>query len=179
MKTKEVVENLKNAIANSVLEETDAYGEISIQVDKEHLLPVLLYLKTDPDAGYDILMDLTAVDYIHPEPRTKVVYWLRSLATFEKIRVFIYVERNGIIPSATSLWEGADWYEREVYDLFGVKFENHPDLTRILMPDDWHGHPLRKDYPLTEEPVQFKHGVKPKVPSEIIGYGKKNSKYNI
>jgi len=75
------------------------------------------------------------------------------------------------------LWEGADWYERELYDLFGLYFDGHPDLKRILMPDDWKGHPLRRDYALTEEPVEFKHGVKPKVPSEVIPYVKNFSRH--
>ena len=80
----------------------------------------------------------------------------------------VSLARGEEIQTVTDLWAGADWYERELYDLFGIHFHGHPDLTRILMPDDWHGHPLRKDYALTEEPVEFKHGVKPKLPSQII-----------
>lgn len=158
-----IKENLKNAI----LEEQFFCGQLSWVVDKSRLIEVLSQLK---EAGLEVLMDLTGVDYLTPEPHTKVIYHLHNPSTFERLRVAVYVEREKQLPTVTVLWEGADWYERELYDLFGVKFIGHPDLKRILMPDDWVGHPLRKDYPLTEEPVEFKHGVKPKIPSQIIPY---------
>jgi NADH-quinone oxidoreductase subunit C len=121
-------------------------------------------------AAYSVLMDLSGVDYLKPEMRTKVIYFLHNPVTYEKMLVSVYAGRDATLPSVVDLWEGANWYERELFDLFGLKFEGHPDLTRILMPDDWVGHPLRKDFPLRDEPVEFKHGVKPKPPSEIIPY---------
>ncbi len=124
----------------------------TVEARNDNLLQVLRDFK---DRGYETLMDLTAVDYLHPEKRTRVVYWLHNPTTLERVRVIIHVARDQSIPTATPIWEGSDWYEREVYDLFGVRFEGHPDLQRILMPDDWKGHPLRRDYALTEEPVEF------------------------
>lgn len=152
-----------------VLSEVKSYGETTQEVSKEDLIE---HLSACRRQGYEVLMDLTAVDYLMPEVRTKVLYWLHNPTTFERLRVIVFVKREESLPSAISIWEGADWYEREIYDLFGVRFTEHPDLKRILMPDDWVGHPLRKDYALGEEPVEFKHGVKPKVPSEIIPFVK-------
>ena len=142
-------------------------------MNKENLFETLRNFK---EKGFTVLMDLTGVDYLHPEKHTKVIYFLHNPVTYEREQVAIDVPREGSLPSVISLWEGANWYERELFDLFGVHFEGHPDLTRLLMPDDWEGHPLRKDYALTEEPVAFKHGVKPKVPSEIIRV-RKEQKY--
>lgn len=117
------------------------------------------------DRGFLMLMDLTAVDYV---THAKLIYLLHNPTNYKRMFITTTVARGISAPSATTLWEGADWYERELYDLFGIHFEGHNALTRILMPDDWKGHPLQKDYALTEEPVAFKHGVQPKIPSEII-----------
>lgn len=135
------------------------------EIKNESLIKVLSDLKK---SGFDVLMDLSAVDYLTPSVYTKIIYFLHNSSTYERVRVCTTIVRDEPIPSVTALWEGANWYERELYDMFGVLFENHPDLSRILMPDDWIGHPMRRDYPLTEEPVAFKHGVEPKIPSEII-----------
>jgi NADH-quinone oxidoreductase subunit C len=98
-----------------------------------------------------------------------VIYVLHSHEHLEKLVVKVKVEReNPVLPSATALYPGANWFEREVYDFYGIRFEGHPDLKRIIMPDDWIGHPLRKDYALTEEPVVFKEHVGEKLPSEVI-----------
>jgi len=169
MTTAEAVQQLKKQIE---LVETHFAGETTLEVSRGGLKEALAFLKK---AGYAVLMDLTGVDYLLPEKRTKVVYWLHNPANYERVRVVAFAGRDETLPSTTDLWEGADWYERELFDLFGVRFEGHPDLKRILMPDDWVGHPLRRDYALTEEPVEFKHGVKPKVPSEIIPNAKKES----
>lgn len=168
MKTSEAVIALKEAYRDGVVSETESLGEITLEVRNNKLKEVLTFFKRKIAPGYDMLMDLTGVDYITPTLRTKVVYWLHNPTTFERVRVVVFAGRGESLPTVTDLWAGANWYEREVFDLFGVKFDGHPDLKRILMPDDWEGHPLRRDYALTEEPVQYKHGVKPKVPSEII-----------
>jgi NADH-quinone oxidoreductase subunit C len=168
MKAAETIQDLKATWEHAVINESDFLGEVTLEIRKENLLDVLAFFKQTPNPGYEVLIDLTAVDYLEPVKRTKVVYWLHNPTNFERVRVFVVVERGEPIPSVTSLWEGADWYERELFDMFGVNVVGHPDLKRILMPDDWKGHPLCRDYPLTEVPVEFKHGVKPKIPSEII-----------
>lgn len=172
MKKAEVVQNLKDTLGNAIIHANEFLGETTLEVSKQNLKEVLSFLKQTPEPGYEVLMDLTGVDYLDPVKQTKVVYWLHNPTNFERLRLIVFVKRDESLPSVVDLWEGANWYERELYDLFGVTFEGHPDLTRILMPDDWEGHPLRRDYPLTEEPVQFKHNVMPKVPSQIIDSSK-------
>jgi NADH-quinone oxidoreductase subunit C len=171
-KTADAVYLVKHLFPDAVLGESEFLGETTLEIDKGHLKNVLLLLKQKSSLGYEVLMDLTGVDYLEPFKRTKVVYWLHHPINFQRLRIVVFVKREETIPSVTDLWEGADWYERELFDLFGVEFEGHPDMRRLLMPDEWKGHPLRRDYALTEESVEFKHGVKPKVPSEIIPYVK-------
>ena len=165
MKTVEAIKELKANFPHAIVKERECCGEITLELKKENLIETLSFFK---QSGFEVLMDLTGVDYLEPIQGTQIVYWLHHPIHYQRVRICLFAKREEVIPSVTSLWEGADWYERELFDLFGVHFEGHPDLKRILMPDDWKGHPLCKDYPLTEEPVAFKHGVKPKVPSEII-----------
>jgi len=167
MNTPQASEALKLKFEDSVLQITEAFNETTVEVKKDAIREILSFLQT-PEVGFNLLIDLTAVDYLHPKVCTKLVYWLRNATYLHQIRIVLYAEREQAVPSIVDLWPGANWFEREVFDLFGVNFDGHPNLKRILMPDDWQGHPLRKDYPLTEEPVEFKHEAKPKIPSRVI-----------
>jgi NADH-quinone oxidoreductase subunit C len=125
-----------------------ADGTPTYIVPAADLLEVVGYLRDEKD--FKLFEDITAVDWLPKEPRFQVVYHFLSLSRRQPI--CLKVELPGQEPtlsSITSLYLGAEWYEREVFDLFGITFENHPDLRRIEMPDDWVGHPLRKDYPVT------------------------------
>jgi NADH-quinone oxidoreductase subunit C len=118
-----------------------------IFVSKEAILDVLCTMKEDVRFQYDFLADITATDE-ETEPRFEVVYNLAALASGARIRLKVRVREGEEVPSATTLWAGANWAEREIWDMFGVRFSGHPDLRRILMDERWQGHPLRKDYPL-------------------------------
>ena len=136
-----------------MLEAADYRGEMTIVVRPEVIADVCLALRDDKTLVYNYLADITAVDWLEREPRYDVVYHLLSLATYAVVRLKLRIgdeeTPNPEIPTVTTVWPGADWFEREVYDLFGIRFNGHPNQTRILMPQDWVGHPLRKDYPLT------------------------------
>ncbi len=128
-------------------------GDVHILIKKEGLLEMADFLKTDSRLSFDMLSDLFAVDYPKRSERIEVDYNFYSVKN--NFRIFIKV-RSGIdeaeYPSLTPLYNAANWFEREVYDMFGLKFKGHPDLKRILNPDDWEGHPLLKDYPLRKRP---------------------------
>jgi NADH-quinone oxidoreductase subunit C len=130
-------------------------GEGRARVPAEDLVP---FVEEARDAGYEMFIDLAAVDHLHRRPdRFEVVVNLLNLA--EKARLQISVAAPGDppeVPSITGVFPGANFYEREAFDLFGIRFPGHPSLTRILLPDDWQGHPLRKDEPVGSVPVQFK-----------------------
>jgi len=129
-----------------------ALGELTLEIAPAKIASVCGFLKYDQK--FVRLSSVTAVDRYPSEPRFEVVYHLHSIERNLRVRVKAMVSgENPEIESVTGVWRGANWYERETFDLFGIRFLNHPDLRRILMPDDWEGHPLRKDYPVTGQRV--------------------------
>ena len=152
-----VLEKLTTHHADALLAQDEIRGTTVVVVRKEQAYDVLEYLKTDPELAYTFLADITAVDNSEMESelmqfdyaRFMVVYQLYSYQGQCRLRVKVPVhEKTLSTASVTGLWPCANWLERETYDMFGINFEGHPDLRRILMPDDFEGHPLRKDYPL-------------------------------
>ncbi len=124
------------------------FGELTVEVSAENIVDALRRIKSD--LKFEQLTTLTAVDRYPAEPRFEIVYHLHSFAKKERLRVKAMVSgEKAEIESACGVYRGANWYEREVFDFYGVRFLNHPDLRRIMMPDDWVGYPLRKDYPVT------------------------------
>lgn len=123
--------------------------ELTVILDRSFLREACSVLRSDPELQFIFLADITCVDWYPSEPRFEVVYELLSMARKQRLR--LKVKLTGSAPnvdSLTSLWPGANFFEREVYDLFGIRFAGHPNLRRIMMPEDWEGHPLRKDYPV-------------------------------
>ncbi len=123
-------------------------GELTLEIAPEKIVAVCMFLKREQQ--FERVSTVTAVDRYPAEPRFEIVYHLHSVARNERLRLKCRVSgANPEIDSVTSVWTGANWYERETFDLFGIRFRNHPDLRRIMLPDDWDGHPLRKDYLIT------------------------------
>jgi len=123
--------------------------EMTIYVDRDHVRESCVLLKEDPACPFNFLSDVTCVDLYPSEPRFEVIYHLLSIQNKERVRLKVRLNSaSPAVESLTSVWPGANYFEREVFDLFGVRFTGHPYLRRILMPEDWEGHPLRKDYPV-------------------------------
>ena len=123
-------------------------GELSIYIDRSQIRETVEFLKNDPETACNFLSDVTCVDYYPSEPRFEVIYHLLSMKRKERLRLKVRLSGEASVESLYSVWPSCDYFEREVFDLFGVRFIGHPDLRRIQMPDDWKGHPLRKDYPV-------------------------------
>ena len=136
-----------------------AAPEGALTVARDRLIEVCELLKDDPELQFKLPLFCTAIDWLEREPRFDLVYQLRSLSRGTTIRLKVGVPElpgeTPWVPSTTSLWQGMGWQEREVFDLFGIDFRGHPDLRRLLMPTDWEGHPLRKDYISFGEAVKF------------------------
>ncbi len=127
-------------------------GQWRVDLPRERILPALRLLRDDPELAFDFLNDVTCTDHPDEEPRFGVVWILTSLSRGERIRLRTRCpEEDPVVPSAVPLWAGANWLEREAYDMFGVRFEGHPDLRRILMPADFDRFPLRKEFPMEGE----------------------------
>lgn len=147
------VHHLKERFPGVVEEVTYFRDEVTVVVRPEAIVRVCRFLKEDPELGYNFLADLCGVDWLGKrEPRFEVVYHLYSIPRADRIRVKVRVAEGAEVESVMSVWNTANWHEREVFDMFGIRFTGHPDLRRILMPEEWEGHPLRKDYPVEEMP---------------------------
>jgi len=144
-----VVRKLREWDARAIAEVREFRGETTVVVPREHLRRVAQYLASEPSLLFSFLSDITVVDRFPIEPRFEVNYHLLSLDRRERLRLKVCLPgADVVVPSVTAVWPTANWHERENFDLFGIRFEGHPDLCRILLPDDWEGHPLRKDYPV-------------------------------
>lgn len=150
-------DRIKDRFPDTVIAVRAMAGEQTVVVDREHIVEILTFLRDDEDLQYNMLVDLTGVDFLGRVPRFEVVYHLLSMTHKRRVRLKVLVEEEQSTPSVVSVHPTANFHEREVYDLFGINFEAHPDLRRILMPDEYEGHPLRKDHPLGYEPVAFSH----------------------
>ncbi len=143
------LEILKEKFQDRILEYGLPQGDAMACVAPASLTEVVRFLKEDTRLQYDMLVDITAVDYLGRTPRFDVVYHFLSLPFRRRLRIKVRIEDNNPeVESLTPLWGNADWLEREVWDMFGIRFSGHPDLKRILMYEEFEGHPLRKDYPI-------------------------------
>ncbi len=149
-----LLEQVKQKLPEAIISSHNFFGDETIVVSNDSLIEVMRTLKDNPQFDFNFLMDLSGVDYLtfgEKWPRFEVVYHLYSTAKNHRVRVKVAVEeKNPSVPSVVSLWPAADWYEREVWDMYGICFAGHPNLKRILMYDEFVGHPLRKDYPVNK-----------------------------
>jgi len=143
-----LVERLKRRFDGTVIEAVEFIGQLSVRIDAARIVEVCDFLKRDEDTPFNYLSDLTCVHVPDREGSPfEIVYNLYSISGNERVRLNVATNEEGV-ESVTGVWPAANWMEREVYDLFGVRFKNHPDLRRLLLPPDWEGHPLRKDVSL-------------------------------
>jgi NADH-quinone oxidoreductase subunit C len=146
-----LLKSLTDKFGDQITMHGEPFGLATIETSRENIIDVLSYLKNDPALQFIYLTDLTAVHYPGEEKQIAVVYHVHSLTNNVRIRIKVFIADNDLhIPTATSVWNGANWMERETYDFFGVIFDGHPDLRRILNVDDMTVFPMRKEYPLED-----------------------------
>ena len=143
-----VTDKLLRKFGEAFITVEERSGIPSIIVDKAKITDVLLFLKNDLDGDFDMLTDLFGVDNYKEKPRFEIIYFLNSLKNKTRLAVKVRLDEGDNIPTASDIWKAAEWFEREVYDMFGIRFVGHPDMRRILLDEDFEGHPLRKDFPL-------------------------------
>ena len=148
----QVVVKLRATFPDSIIEVKEFRGDITVTIKKEDLLSIMQFLRDDEELRFNYLASITGVDYLKMEgveTRLAVVYHLYSFKNNRRLAIKTFVPEDSLeIDSVYPLWKTADWQEREIYDLFGISFKGHPALKRIFLPEDFEGHPLRKDYPL-------------------------------
>jgi NADH-quinone oxidoreductase subunit C len=160
MTSEEIVESIKANLPDAIKDTALPQGDAVVFVAPEYLQKVAVFLRDSPSLKFDYLSDICGVDYLNEErePRFEAVYQLYSIDHQHSIRVRVGIEEeNPSVPTVSELWKGALYPEQELFDMFGIHFEGHPKNERLIMPKEWSGHPLRKDYPLTTETVTFSH----------------------
>ena len=155
MKPGELAARIRERFSDVLL----ARGEVTVVIDRDELVDAIVRVRDQPDLGFGFLSSLTATDHPGSDPRFWVVYELRSVEHAHRLRLKVGLPADDPhAPSVTSIYPTADWHERETFDLYGIVFDGHPDLDRILLPDDWEGHPLRKDEELGGVDTRY-HGA--------------------
>lgn len=151
-----VISRVQEQFGAAISQTREFRGQLSLYVAPGSLVTIAGFLQHDPELSYNFLDSLTGVDYLGRDPRFEVVYHLLSHKHRHRICLKVGLpENNPHVATLTELWATANWHERETFDMFGITFDGHPSLRRILMPDDWNGYPLRKDVPLGYEEVAF------------------------
>lgn len=150
-KAESVLPRLTERFGDALETSQSARGEEVAVVSRERLRELMQFLRDDPDLAFDLPLDVTVADHLPKTPRFEVVYHLVSTSDLRRIRIKVPLDgADAVIPSIRDLYPGMDWHEREAWDMYGVVFEGHGDLRRILLYPEFHGHPLRKDYPKTK-----------------------------
>ena len=153
-----VADRLRERFGERLLDLAEAADCLTAVIGRDSLIEVASYLRDDPDLGFARLSSVCGVDYLEQErdPRFAVVYHLHSFLLKRYVRLRVPVdEDDAVVPTLCVVWPGADYFERETFDMYGIRFDGHPDLKRILLPDDFEGYPLRKDFVQAREPIEF------------------------
>jgi NADH-quinone oxidoreductase subunit C len=162
MTASEVIAALAPLVPKASFEAVPSVDFATIDVPVDRLVDTCIALRDGDALRFTTIIEITAADYLLRRPRFDVVYHLLSISRRMRLRVKVRVHDGGSVPTVQSVWKGAGWLEREVWDMFGIVFDGHPDLRRLLMPEDWEGHPARKDYP-----VQIRKGAQTYEPLEV------------
>ena len=157
-----IIKTIGSLVAGAALEPGTSLDGATIYVPADHLVATCTALRDAESLRFNVLVEVTAADYLPRDPRFEVVYHLLSIPHKLRLRLKVRASASVAVPTVQGVWPAAGWLEREVWDMFGVVFDGHPDLRRLLMPEDWEGHPQRKDYP-----VQIKKTVQTYEPLEI------------
>src|SRR5688572_13553855 len=162
MTATEVIAALAPLVPGAAFEQVPSVDVATIYVPAERLVETCRALRDAEPFQFSTIIEITAADYLPRQPRFEVVYHLLSIPMRARVRLKVRVAGGGTLPTVQGVWKGAGWLEREVWDMFGIVFDGHPDLRRLLMPEDWDGHPARKDYP-----VQIRKGAQTYEPLEV------------
>lgn len=153
-----VVDRLGERFQGAVLEVAEFRGELTVVVPKERIVEIARFLRDDPSTAFDMLTVVTGVHFLGRDHDFEVLYHLYSLSRNHRLRLKVRLKEGETVDSVTSVWPGANWPEREAYDLVGVRFHGHPDLRRIIMPEDYTSHPLRRDFDVEGGPSDIRPG---------------------